>query len=329
MSHHHYSNYLDNIRMSHYHGCNPPHHHAMPSNTHVVYQGPTGHMGYRGHTGYRGQTGPTGQMGPEGPTGPTGQTGQTGPTGPTGPTGQTGPKGPGYFNLTTTFDDIVFPSNISILKTKNDYNASFVSTVESYSTFVFAFDAPNNVSETSVGINKSTSLYDFTHRFQFLQNSMNLTINSNETSVVNFNHLTYSSTDRFSFIVTASKLTVYQNDTILYEGENLFSTSSFKGQFSLNMSNQTINNISFLYKMEGPTGPTGPSQMNIVGSMLYYHNIISATDPDGWLICDGRSISGNTILASLASVIGDNIPNMPKLQDVSGVDLSGNYIIKY
>ena len=144
-------------------------------------RGPTGHMGYRGHTGYRGSTGPTGRIGYRGHTGETGVTGTTGMKGSTGSTGPTGRRGPtgeygaALFNFTTVYKDIDYPTNNSIRKNGNNYNASYALTVEQYNNVVFTFQAPISASNTIVGLNRSTTNDDeFCHSVRFLENTIEL-----------------------------------------------------------------------------------------------------------------------------------------------------------
>ena len=140
--------------------------------------GPTGHIGYRGHTGYRGCTGPTGRIGYRGHTGVTGPTGPTGSTGSTGSTGQTGSTGPrgqygvGIYNFMSDYADISFPTNNSIKKIANDYEASYAMIAEQHRYLSFTFEAPENASNTIIGLNSSELKDEFFHYVRFLENSM-------------------------------------------------------------------------------------------------------------------------------------------------------------
>ena len=230
-------------------------------------------MGYRGHTGYRGSTGPTGKIGYRGHTGETGVKGMTGTYGPTGSTGPTGTIGPtghygaSVFNFTTLYKDIDYPTNNSIRKTGNNYNASYVLTMEKYNTLVFTFQAPVNASNTIVGLNNSENADEFFHSIRFLENSMDLIVNSNTPKVEETSHLPYQPGDLFSIIVEKDVLKVSQNGSYIYEGTNEFQSDFFRGLFRITRVGVQIRNVAFSYLSSGskgqdgdigPQGPQGP-----------------------------------------------------------------------
>lgn len=239
--------------------------------------GPTGHIGYRGHTGYRGPTGPTGRIGYRGHTGETGYTGtigHTGPTGMTGPTGirgHTGHYGAAMFNFTTVYQDIDYPTNNSIRKVANNYNASYVMTVEKYNYVILTFQAPIKGSNTVVGLNNSENKDEFCHSVRFLENSMDVIVNGNSTKIQKIEHLNYDSRDIFSIIVEESSVKISQNSTLLYNGKNEFPRDYFQALFRISREGSTIRNISFGYISpgvigntgargeQGPVGPAGPA----------------------------------------------------------------------
>lgn len=247
--------------------------------------GPTGHIGYRGHTGYRGSTGPTGRIGYRGHTGTTGVTGMTGSDGPTGSTGPTGTRGPtghygaAAFNFTTVYRDIDYPTNNSIRKTANNYNASYVLTIEKYNTLVFTFQAPENASNTIVGLNNSENQDDFCHSIRFLENSMDLIVNGNSTKIEEVSHLQYQPGDVFAFLIDDNKIKVSQNSSFIYEGTNEFPQEFFRGLFRITRVGVQVRNISFTYLSSGTRGQDGapgPPGLGVGGSVgsgmtLYLH----------------------------------------------------------
>lgn len=246
--------------------------------------GPTGHIGYRGHTGYRGPTGPTGRMGYRGHTGETGTIGETGPTGRigyrghtgetgytgctgrTGPTGSTGPTGArghtghygaALFNFTTEYQDIDYPTNNSLRKIGNNYNASFVMTVEKHNSVILTFQAPENGSDTVVGLNNSVNKDEFCHSVRFWENTMDVIVNGNSSKIQKLEHLNYDAGDVFSIIIEENGIRISQNSTLLYNGVNEFPRDYFQGLFRISRQNVQIRNISFGYLSLGLTGSTG------------------------------------------------------------------------
>ena len=182
-------------------------------------RGPTGHIGYRGHTGYRGSTGPTGRIGYRGHTGETGSTGvtgQTGPTGshgPTGSRGHTGQFGAASFNFTTVYKDIDYPTSNSIRKNGNNYNASYVLTLERYNSVALSFQAPIQASNSIVGLNKTdTNDDEFCHSIRFLENSMDITVNGGSNEIETLSHIPYSQGDLFTIIVENAKVKITQKN---------------------------------------------------------------------------------------------------------------------
>ena len=279
------------------------------SNKNLEMVGPTGqvgHIGYRGHTGHRGHTGCTG---------PTGLSGSKGDRGPVG-------NGSGLYNLVSTFSDIEFPTSNSIRKIDNNYVASIVMTVEKFRVLVFTCEAPENASNTIIGLNRNESL--FCHSVQFLSKTMNIVMNANDTvQEKHLNNLLYTSGDIISFIVEEKKITLTQNGIVLYEGLNCYPKDFFKAAFRISTTGQHIKNITFGYVSTGPTGPSGVAQ---TGSMMYY---IGNDNPYGWLRCDGRTILDGSYSILSSMLQGNALPNMPQIRDLSNNTVNGSYIIKY
>jgi hypothetical protein len=186
-------------------------------------------------------------------------TGPTGQTGSTGYTGFTGSYGKGMFNFESVYPDVEFPANNAIRKTDNNYNASYVNTVECYRTLVFSFQAPADATSTMVGLSKSSNKEEFCHSVRFLAHSFDIVVNANTLNVSQMNHLSYTPGDSFSFVLDENNLTITQGTTTIYTGLNYFYNTEnvFRGLFRISTVDQYLENISFGFLRLGATGNTG------------------------------------------------------------------------
>ena len=130
-------------------------------------------------------------------------------------------------------------------------------TIEKYNTLVFTFQAPENASNTIVGLNNSENQDEFCHSIRFLENSMDLIVNGNTTKIEEISHLQYQPGDVFAFLIDDNKIKVSQNSSFIYEGTNEFPQEFFRGLFRITRVGVQVRKIAFSYLSSGTRGEDG------------------------------------------------------------------------
>ncbi|MFY7728184.1 MAG: hypothetical protein ACOVRN_01560, partial [Flavobacterium sp.] len=204
--------------------------------------------------GPTGPTGATGYTGATGATGATGETGATGATGYTGPTGATGIFGPALFTLTTTSSDITIISANQVMKTGPGTGGAVITSLESYpynSTFLAFRMKTHSASDYTVALSTNGSAN--TYGFSFQGGNVYLYYNNSFGASVT----TYSTGDTFLVVAQTTQVYWYKNGVRISINDLIAGTSALKVKISLYQQYDAIDQISFGYALQGPTGATG------------------------------------------------------------------------